>query len=122
MRPLYDVRLFQPTEPEPRACGHCGHEHACPRRVDLFESNHTSNTACMWREAGCDLRDFDGKTSAELFPALRSAISQMQEQRGRFRRMEPENKWGTYESTLKFLGEILAACHDHPEAIVEVSA
>ncbi len=47
-------------------CTHCG--------SILLDRNHTSNTACMWRAAGCDLAEFHGKTAAELAPVLEAKV------------------------------------------------
>ena len=86
----------------------------------VFDRNHTSNTARMWREAGCDLAEFVGATAVELRDALAPAIAQMKADPGRFLAMEPANKWGSYESCREFLEDIYVACATHPSATVEV--
>lgn len=92
-----------------------------PEPVTVWDRNHTSNTARMWREAGCDLAEFDGKPATELAASLGSAISVMQAEPARFREMDPPNGWGDYVSCLEFLRAILDACGEHPLTTVRIS-
>lgn len=112
----YDVSLrLGPQEP----CPTCGHS-AMSSGKEVFTINHTSNTSRMWKYAGCDLRAFHGKTAAELAPSLVLAIAIIKNDLEGYREYEPENKWGTVESTLGFLKHILVACVQHPNAVVVV--
>lgn len=110
----YDVSLYTASAPK---CPTCGHE---PEREEHFSANHTSNTACMWYEAGCDIASFDGRCAKDLAASLRPAIDAMEADPGKYEPMEPENGWGSYESTLRFMRKILDACDEHPNATVSV--
>lgn len=88
---------------------------------DVFERNHTSNTARMWRAAGCDLAEYDGKPASELGPAIARAIAAIVTEPAKYQPMEPSNGWGTLRSTLHFLMAIWEACADWPDATVRVS-
>ncbi len=97
-----------------------------PEERDVFASNYTSNCSRMWDEAGCALRDWAydkaaGRTAATLIEPLRTAIRAMEENPERFRAMEPDNKWGSYEGAMEFLRSILSACEQYPEALIYVS-
>ena len=75
----------------------------------------------MWRHAGCDLAEFDGRTTDELEPSLSAAIDRMIVQGRAFRAMNPSNGWGTYENCLAFLRDLRAACLLFTGERVEVS-
>lgn len=103
----YDVYLVVQTGPAASAV--------------VFESNHTSNTSPMWRAAGCDLAEAHGKTAPELAAQLTRAVADMESRPEHYRPMNPANGWGSYDTALTFLRELLAACELHTFARVEVS-
>jgi len=88
--------------------------------VSVFSRNHTSNTARMWRAAGCDIAEFHGKGAIEFGAALEKAIGEISTHPKQYREMEPDNRWGTVESTLEFLNDLLEACDRHNLATVAV--
>lgn len=111
----YDVSLISKKAEK---CPTCGHD---PSGAETyFSANHTSNTAGMWRHAGCDIAEFDGKLASELGASLKVAIDAMRANPGLYKPMEPDNGWGTYESTLKFMINVLLACESNPDAEVHV--
>jgi hypothetical protein len=89
--------------------------------VDVFEWNYTSNGARMWREAGVDLRDLNGKNALHAMGPLAQAIGLMIEQPERFRALEPDNGWGSYDSLVPALQELLQAMARHHKTTVRVS-
>ena len=88
---------------------------------EVFCRNHTSNTAPMWRDAGADLAEMDGRTAREIAPEVHDAIKRMLDQPDHYRAMAPENGWGTYETCLAFLFDLYVACRSHPGATMRVS-
>ena len=92
-----------------------------PNTHDIWGRNHTSNTASMWREAGADLTEMDGMDAATASYVLTQAIKEIASRPSKYRAMEPENGWGTYDSCLGFLREIRDACDEHPNAALRVS-
>ncbi len=84
--------------------------------------NYTSNVSRMWRTAGCDLYALKDRKAGDLVPYLERAIWAMRDYPERYRAMEPDNGWGTYEGCLEFLEKILQGCYAVPSAIVRVSA
>ena len=102
----YDISLNHPDTPD----------------SDLYWRNHTSNTAAMWREAGVDLHDLDGKTGQDLANAVTPALAVITSDPARFERHVPTNKWGTVATTVEFLADLVKAGSEHPDAIVTVSA
>jgi hypothetical protein len=83
--------------------------------------NMTSNVAQMWRLAGADIAEFHGRIAADCVPLLRAAIADMEDHPGRFRPLNPANGWGSYETCLEFLRELLGDFVQHPKATVAVS-
>jgi hypothetical protein len=83
--------------------------------------NMTSNVAPMWRLAGADLADFHDRTAGECVPLLRAAIADMEDRPGKYRPLNPDNNWGSYETCLRFLRELLDDFVRHPKATVAVS-
>ena len=84
--------------------------------------NHTSNTAAMIKEVcGSYPSAWDGRTCKDLLPILRSGIELLQRDPDHYRSYEPDNRWGTVESTLEFLRAIADNCRIYPTAVIEVS-
>ena len=88
---------------------------------DVYDRNHTRNTSSMWREAGCDVADFDGRPAVLLGYAARCAVYRLRTDPDRYVRWEPANGWGSRLSTIAFLEDLATACQAFPDAIVEVS-
>jgi hypothetical protein len=90
--------------------------------VEAFWRNHTSNTACMWKDAGLDLRGMDGAPAVECGGAVSRAADRIAADADSYRRMEPDNGWGSVQSTVDFLRAVAEACERFPAATVEVSS
>lgn len=102
----YDIDLMADTGGEP---------------VSIWSRNHTSNTACMWRAAGIELRDYHGGLASALRGPAHDACVKIIEEQDRYKKMEPGNGWGTVASTILFLTDIANACTRYPKTTVEVS-
>lgn len=92
-----------------------------PAYLGDMDWNFTSNVSPMWREAGADLAEFDGKVAGECAPTLRQAITLMEADPDRFRAMDSPNGWGTYEHLMPRLRVLAEWFERHPKATVEVS-
>jgi hypothetical protein len=92
--------------------------------INAFSANITHNLTAMadfigvyeflWRpeEAGVIYAN-------QLIYPLERALEKLQTYPiDQFRKLEPENKWGTYEGLLRFITEYLEACKKYPEAFV----
>lgn len=89
--------------------------------AQVFWRNMTSNVAPMWRKAGADIADMDGRTAAECAPILAAAVTAMETDPAAYKLMDPPNGWGSYETCLDFLRSIHAACVEHPACSISVS-
>ena len=88
---------------------------------EMYWSNYTSNMSPMWKDAGIDLVDFNGRPAADLDRALTPVLSTLRADPERWRAYDAPNGWGSYASALDWLDGILAACREHPDAVVRVS-
>ena len=83
--------------------------------------NHTSNTAAMIKDVcGSYPSSWNGKKSSELIPVLEKGASELALNGDKYRQFEAENGWGTVETTLEFLNNILKNCKNYPTSIVLV--
>lgn len=96
-----------------------------PETITLFTANYTHNCGNMARAAGVynhvwrpDELD-DVRVAGDLIDPLRAGIKTMENDPARFVALNPENGWGSYETFLPWLREYLAACVEHPKAMVD---
>lgn len=89
--------------------------------AEVFWRNMTSNVAPMWRKAGADLAEFQGKAADACVEPLAKAIAAMEADPGTYKAMNPETGWGDYTGCLDFLKSIHEACVTHPACVVHIS-
>jgi len=86
--------------------------------------NMTWNVSPMYYEAfdktENGLRVIDGMIAKNALILLTNAILSMTNNPEKYQAMNPTNKWGDYESALKYLETIRDACADNPKATVMV--
>lgn len=83
--------------------------------------NYTSNVSAMWRAAGVDLAEHDGKLAGDVAQELALAIVELQEHPAKYRAMDSPNGWGTYDNLVPALIRLLDTYTLHPRATVVVS-
>lgn len=88
--------------------------------VQLESWNMTSNVAPMWRHAGADLATFNGKLAGDVLPSLEEAVARMERYPNTYRKMNPTNGWGDYDSCLGFLRDLVTGFAEQPRAVVLV--
>lgn len=72
----------------------------------LDSINMTSNVAGMWRVAGADLAAMDGKPAMEVQLILATAVRNMLSEPAKYRALEPDNGWGSYEGCVDYLTKL----------------
>lgn len=87
----------------------------------LTDWNFTSNVSRMWRAAGADLAEFDGKTAGDCLPTLEAAVAEMEAHPAKYEAMDSPNGWGTYEHLMPRLDVLAEQFRAHPKATVRVS-
>jgi hypothetical protein len=90
----------------------------------VYRSNITHNLNTMAKEAGIYEHlwrpDEIGITKAsQLIEPLSEGLSLLRSDSLRFKAFDPPNKWGDYDSLVRFVTEYLDACREYPDATVE---
>lgn len=99
-------------------------EHA---EVDyLYSANITHNLGAMAEEAGIYKHlwrpeEINITKAAQLIEPLEAAMKLMIADPARFIKHNAKNGWGLYHNFVPFVQRYLAACREHPGAVVEVS-
>lgn len=89
--------------------------------VGDWHRSPTFNFWLMFEAVGLNLRDLNGLCGKYVAEALDSVISDLEAAPDEWRRYEPSNGWGCFESALKFLVELRAYANMWPEATLEVA-
>ena len=94
-------------------------------RHSVYESNITHNLTTMaealgvyqaiWRPEEVGI-----KYAKDLIPLLEQKLMELVLGKKEYEQYNPSNGWGSYESFVKFLQNLLTACNEHPEAEIEV--
>ncbi len=105
----YDVSLTIDTGgDEPAVVADCG--------------NMTSNVAPVWRAAGADVAEFDGKLAADCVAAVSAArLNLMRSPRSFDHLVRGGGSWGKVESAIEYLARLEQDFLAHPKATVAVS-
>jgi hypothetical protein len=93
---------------------------------EVFQANITHNLGHMAKEAGIYMHlwrpeELNITTAKELIAPLQEGLNKLLLEPERFKQFDPPNKWGSYETLIKFVSDYLAACESSPNAIVKVS-
>jgi hypothetical protein len=118
-----DLYLYGPTRRVVCQCVGCGNDHERDDRELLYTSNCTHNLTAMFGAAGVYeiLWRGDDLIAGEQVVALETGLADMRARPDFFRTFNPKNKWGDYEGALAFLSSFVAACREHPTAILSCS-
>lgn len=98
-------------------CSKCGME----PELD-YEKGMTYNVGPMFHDAlgGHPIRSLHNVPGWLLVSPLRMAALKMRANPDKYRAMNPPNGWGSYESALETLEELLRWCEAEPDALLEV--
>ena len=96
------------------------------RETTIYDRNITHNLNKMADEAGIYKHlwrpeEIEITKAAQLIEPLREGLSLLLSDPERFKKFDPENKWGDYDGLVNFVREYLAACEENPNASVRVS-
>ena len=94
--------------------------------TEVYSANITHNLGKMADEAGIyDVLwrpDENGITTAgQLIEPLRAGLERLKADPGHYQQFNAKNGWGLYEHFVPWLEKYLAACQEHPDALVSVS-
>lgn len=96
------------------------------RETTIYDRNITHNLNKMADEAGIYKHlwrpeEIEITKAAQLIEPLREGLALLLSDPERFKKFDPENKWGDYDGLVDFVREYLAACEENPSASVRVS-
>ena len=121
-----DVYLQGPPKKVKCRCACCDNEHEREKREEYYSDNITHNLGGMAKEAGIYMHlwrpeEIGVTKAAQLIEPLKAGLAIMKADPKRFKKLNPSNKWGTYEGLVAFVHDYLQACEETPDADVEVS-
>lgn len=96
------------------------------RETTIYDRNITHNLNKMAEAAGIYKHlwrpeEIEITKAAQLIEPLREGLALLLSDQERFKKFDPENKWGDYDGLVDFVREYLAACEENPNASVRVS-
>lgn len=89
----------------------------------VYSANVTHNLNRMASEAGVYKalwrpEEIEVSQAKQLTPILEEGIQLLRSDPSRFKQLNPENGWGTYDVLIKFMEGYLVACREHPDATI----
>ena len=105
---------------------HCGHVHTHKKREELYNCHITHNLNMMATEANLYIalwrpEELQVKTAADLLPILKSGLLMLKSDPNKFKKLNQKDGFGTYDQLVRFVGNYIKACEDHPGATISVS-
>ena len=93
---------------------------------EVYSRNITHNLNVMASAAGIYEHlwrpdEIGIKNAKDLIEPLRKGLVALETDPEKFRKLNPENGWGSYDGLLDFVRDYLAACEAHPGAVVYAS-
>lgn len=103
----------------------CDHIHKKIHSPIMFEINITHNLINMAEEAGIYKviwrpDEIGIKKAKDMIDILEEGLLTLQAEPLNFKRFNPRSGWGSYQSLLCAVSELLEACKEFPESNVEV--
>lgn len=89
---------------------------------ELYEGNHTYNTSKMWysiypEHKATGMIPIEAKTGKESLPILIHAYEYMVNNKEELIKLNPPNGWGSYDTFLSFITDLMYASRDNPDAV-----
>lgn len=94
--------------------------------TEVYTANITHNLGKMAKECGIYYQlwrpeEIGVSFAGDLIKPLEQGLFLLKSQPDIFKKLEPENGWGNYESFIVFVTKYLEACRENPEAKIVVS-
>lgn len=96
------------------------------RPTEVFSANVTHNLAAMAQEAGLynvlwRPTENDFNVGGDAILALERGLELLKTEPDRFKALNPENGWGSYDVFVRFVEQVLEACRENRDAQISVS-
>lgn len=90
--------------------------------IGTYDINHTYNGCeCCKEIIGFTPNDFTGKKASDVLLLATKIRNELKTNPKYYEQYMPLNKWGTIKTWVKFMDEIIKACKEYPNEIVEVN-
>ena len=94
--------------------------------TEVYESNITHNLTRMAAAAGIYRHlwrpeELGITTAGELIGPLTEGLAKLKSDPAHFETCNASNGWGMYKNFVPFVEQYLAACIEHPDAVIHVS-
>ncbi len=91
--------------------------------TEVFHSNMTHNVVPMWKKAGIydSVYNSEGRRAGDVAKELYGGFVHMKEEPEIFEKLNPSNGWGSYDTAVEFLEELISACNEHPDGVIRIS-
>jgi hypothetical protein len=94
--------------------------------TSVYSDNITHNLNRMATEAGIYEHlwrpdEIKIAYANELIEPLREGLHRLKSEPEKYKKLNPENGWGSYDVLVRFVENYLNACYEYPDADVEVS-
>jgi hypothetical protein len=94
--------------------------------TEVYHSNITHNLGAMAQAAGLYTalwrpEEANITTAGQLIRKLHEGLKALRKDPKKFKKLNPPNKWGSYEGLVQFVADYLAACEVYPDASVDAS-
>ena len=93
------------------------------RLVEIYETNITYNLAPMYYKAidkELGLKKIKGMSCKKALPIIENAIKDMIDNKEEYKKLNPENGWGTYDGLLEKFKDIRNICEDNLDGIFDM--
>lgn len=92
---------------------------------EVYSANITHNLNTMADKAGIYKHlwrpdEIEISRAKDLIEPLTEGLNELKSNPEKYKQYNPENGWGTYEVLVEFVENYLNACHEYPDAGVEV--
>lgn len=92
---------------------------------EVYSANITHNLGAMADEAGIYYHlwrpdEISITKAKELIDPLREGLHKLKLEPEKYKKLNPDNGWGSYDGLVKFVQNYLNACYEFPDATVEV--
>lgn len=97
-----------------------------PGMIEVYNGNITHNLTQMADAAGIYKvlwrpEEIGVERAEQAIPLLQAGLAKLRADPAHFEQFNAQNGWGLYENFVPFVERVLAACEEHPRAIIRVS-
>lgn len=121
-----DISLVGKKETVTCVCTECGDKHAREQEKTYFFCNITHNLnrmaeACGLYRALWKPEELRITHANYIIDTLETGLKALRANPDRYKALNPDNKWGSYEGFVLTVEAYLKACKMYPEARIEIS-